>query len=102
MRSTIKAVTSIRSLGDEELTEVSGGHGGYWRRHAHGHRHPMQSASADPSGGGLAQPGGMGELGALGQLLQLLTQVNMGAIIQLVFGNNNTVIAGLSQNNTSS
>ncbi len=101
MRNTIRAMTSIRTLGDEELTEVSGGHGGIWRRHAHGHRHMMQPAAADPAGGGMAQPDGLGGLGALGQLLQLLTQVNMGAIIQLVFGNNNTVIAGLTQNNAS-
>ncbi len=98
MRNTMNAVRSIRPLGDEELSEVSGGHGWGWRRHAHGHRHDIQRAPAEPAGGGMGDLGGLGGLGAL---LQLLTQVNMGAIIQLVFGNNNTVIAGLSQNNAS-
>jgi hypothetical protein len=93
MRNTMNAVGSIRTLGDEELGEVSGGHG-HCHRRRHGHPHEIQPAAAEPSGGA-------GELGGLASLLQLLTQVNMGAIIQLVFGNNNTVIAGLSQNNVS-
>lgn len=93
MRNTMNAVGSIRTLGDDELGEVSGGHG-HCHRRQHGHRHEIQPAASEPSSG-------PGELGGLASLLQLLTQVNMGAIIQLVFGNNNTVIAGLSQNNAS-
>ncbi len=80
-------VNPLRALDDEELSAVSGGH----RRHHHCHRR----APEHEDGGS----GGYGGMGGLDWLLQMISQSNTAAIFQFVFGNGNTVSAGVSQTN---
>ncbi len=82
---------SLRLLGDEELTAVSGGH-----HHRH-HRHPCHRQT-----GGEVAPRGSASGAAGGDLLAMLEtllQSNTAAIFQFVVGNGNTVTANVAQGN---
>jgi hypothetical protein len=75
----------LRTLGDDELSAVSGACHGHRRR-----RHQHHGQSGDDQFGGA---------GGLAWLTALLQQFNASSVIQIVTGDNNTVVADVSQIN---
>ncbi len=78
---SLPTASALTPLSDDELSMVSGAcHGHHRRRHRH---------SSDDQ-----------EFGGLSWLSQLLQQLNVSNVIQIVTGDNNTVVAGVSQSNS--
>jgi hypothetical protein len=84
-KMSARNVQPLRTLGDDELSEVSGACHGHRR---HGHR---RHGSGDDQG--------FGGAGGLAWLTSLLQQFNTSSIIQIVTGDNNTVVAEVAQSN---
>ncbi len=75
--------SALTPLSDDELSMVSGA--------CHGHHRRRRHEGDDQEFGGA---------GGLAWLTSILQQLNVSNIIQIVTGNNNTVVAGVSQGNT--
>jgi hypothetical protein len=86
MKTMTITETPFRTLGDEELSEVSGGR----RHHCCRRRRDRDLERSE---------GGSGGAGDLDSLLQMILQGNLAAIFQFVIGDGNTVTAGVSQGN---
>jgi len=95
MTRTTKTATPLRTLVDEELIEVSGGH----RHHHHHHHCHGGSELQGPSSGSAGSSSGAGSASDPASLAQLILQGNVTSIIVNVIGDGNTIYTPVSAAN---